>query len=176
MAPKVANVTEIDQPSRLRLGIRGTVQGVGFRPFIYRLANDLNLNGWVRNSLGGVQIELEGDKNRLRQFLDRILVEQPPLAHIDDMKVDDLTPVGCSDFSVRESDRNGEPDAVILPDIATCRDCRAEIFDPANRRYRYPFTNCTNCGPRYSIVESLPYDRANTTMRRFSMCDECRRE
>ncbi len=176
MAPKVANVTEIDQPSRLRLGIRGTVQGVGFRPFIYRLANDLDLNGWVRNSLGGVQIELEGDKNRLRQFLDRIVAEQPPLAHIDDIKADNLTPVGYSGFSVRESDRNGETDAVILPDIATCRDCREEIFDPANRRYRYPFTNCTNCGPRYSIVEALPYDRANTTMRRFSMCDECRRE
>ncbi len=176
MAPKVASVTEIDQPSRLRLGIRGTVQGVGFRPFIYRLANDLDLNGWVRNSLGGVQIELEGDKNRLRQFLDRVVAEQPSLAHIDDMKVDDLTPVGYSGFNVRVSDRNGETDAVILPDIATCRDCREEIFDPANRRYRYPFTNCTNCGPRYSIVESLPYDRANTTMRRFSMCDECRRE
>ncbi len=176
MAPKVANVTEIDQPSRLRLGIRGTVQGVGFRPFIYRLANDLDLNGWVRNSLGGVQVELEGGKNRLRQFLDRIVAEQPSLAHIDDMKVDNLTPVGYPGFSVRESDRNGETDAVILPDIATCRECREEIFDPANRRYRYPFTNCTNCGPRYSIVESLPYDRANTTMRRFSMCDECRRE
>jgi hydrogenase maturation protein HypF len=176
LVPKVANVTEIDQPSRLRLGIRGTVQGVGFRPFIYRLANDLDLNGWVRNSLGGVQIELEGDKNRLRQFLDRVVAEQPSLAHIDDIKADNLTPVGYSGFSVRESDRNGETDAVILPDIATCRDCREEIFDPANRRYRYPFTNCTNCGPRYSIVESLPYDRANTTMGRFSMCDECRRE
>ncbi|MFH1374907.1 MAG: carbamoyltransferase HypF [bacterium] len=162
--------------TRIRLNIYGTVQGVGFRPFVYRLATELNLTGWVRNSPNGVQVEVEGDGHRLGQFTDRLQQEKPILSGIDELEVNHLPPTGYTEFIVATSDSSGEIDAVILPDIATCKDCRREIFDPANRRYQYPFTNCTNCGPRYSIIESLPYDRINTTMRRFAMCDECRRE
>jgi len=172
----VARGTAVGQVSRLQLYIKGTVQGVGFRPFVYRLATDLRLTGWVKNTLYGVQIELEGDTDRLQQFTDRLSREKPVLSRIDGIELDQLLPSGYSRFMVKESDDSGEIEAVILPDVATCEECRHDIFDPSNRRYRYPFTNCTNCGPRFSIIEALPYDRANTTMRRFIMCEECRQE
>ncbi|MEJ5250750.1 MAG: carbamoyltransferase HypF [Chthonomonadetes bacterium] len=161
---------------RVRLVIRGAVQGVGFRPFVYRLATELDLRGWVLNSAQGVFIEVEGEPTLLQQFVKRLYHELPPRAFIQSMEQSVLDPVGYTTFEIRHSEETGEKSAFILPDIATCADCLREIFDPANRRYRYPFTNCTNCGPRYSIIESLPYDRPNTTMKAFTMCAKCREE
>lgn len=161
---------------RLRLTVRGAVQGVGFRPFVYRLAEELALDGWVRNSTLGVFIEVEGRRPVLDVFRARLSADHPPRAAIHSLEASWLDPAGHSGFHILESARDGAISALVMPDIAMCGDCRAEIMDPANRRYRYPFTNCTNCGPRFSIIESLPYDRANTSMRRFQMCDACRRE
>src|SRR5450759_427680 len=150
---------------RLLIAIRGAVQGVGFRPFVYRLATELDLAGWVSNSPQGVCVEAEGEKEILDTFLLRIEKEKPPRSFIQSLEFSFLDPQGYSRFEIRESDQSGAPSALVLPDIATCPECLSEIFDPGNRRYRYPFTNCTNCGPRFSIIESLPYDRPNTTMR-----------
>ena len=160
---------------RLRLVIRGAVQGVGFRPFVYRLATELGLNGWVINSAQGVFIEIEGDNARLSEFLRRVSSEKPVISYIQSLESSYLDAVGCTRFEIRESE-GGEKTALILPDIATCPDCRCEIDDPSNRRYRYPFTNCTNCGPRFTIIEELPYDRPRTTMKQFKMCADCDRE
>jgi len=161
--------------SRLRLLIRGAVQGVGFRPFIFRLANDLGVKGWVTNSASGVVIEAEASNPVLQEFLQRLEAEKPAISFIQSLESTYLDPLGFDSFSIRES-CGGEKTALVLPDIATCPECMREIFDPANRRYRYPFTNCTNCGPRFTIIESLPYDRARTTMKTFKMCEECSRE
>ena len=164
---------------RLRVAFRGAVQGVGFRPFLYRLAAELDLTGWVRNGPAGVTCEVEGADEAVRSFLQRIPHELPPRAAIHGMEPTFLDPAGPGvprAFVIEKSDTAGAPAATVLPDIATCADCLREIFDPADRRYRYPFTNCTNCGPRYSILESLPYDRARTTLKRFPLCDRCRSE
>ena len=161
---------------RLRVTIRGAVQGVGFRPFVYRLATEMGLDGWVRNSPQGVFIEAEGPKETLDSFLLRLEREKPRLSFIQSLEYSLLEPLGYEGFQIRHSDASGERATVILPDIATCPQCRAELFDPADRRFRYPFTNCTLCGPRFSIIQSLPYDRASTTMRSFVMCPDCRRE
>jgi hydrogenase maturation protein HypF len=162
--------------SRVHIAVRGAVQGVGFRPFIYKLASSLSLPGWVRNEPGGVVIDAEGEKELLDDFVIRIGREKPALASIQSMEFAYLDPAGYSTFEIRESSAEGQPATVVLPDIATCEDCLTEIFDPGNRRYRYPFTNCTNCGPRFTIIESLPYDRPNTSMKAFPMCETCRRE
>lgn len=162
-----------ERPARLRVAIRGAVQGVGFRPFIYRLATELGLAGWVNNSPRGVFIEVEGDQKRLESFLLRIDREKPPRSFIQSLESSFLDPKGFAGFEIRRSDSAGEKIALVLPDIAVCPDCLNDISDPENRRYCYPFTNCTNCGPRFSIIESLPYDRANTTMKKFVMCAEC---
>jgi hydrogenase maturation protein HypF len=164
------------QSSRARVFVRGAVQGVGFRPFVYRLARKLGVAGWVMNSPQGVVIEVEGNRMLLDQFLLRLASEKPERASIQGMEPTFLDPVGYDQFIIRESDVRGEKSALVLPDISTCPDCTRELFDPANRRYLYPFTNCTNCGPRFTIVESLPYDRPNTSMKAFEMCEECRRE
>jgi hydrogenase maturation protein HypF len=161
---------------RVRVFIHGAVQGVGFRPFVYRLATGLGLTGWVSNSSQGVTIEAEGERSRIADFLHRLEGKKPPRASIHGLECWQLDPVGYQQFEIRPSQAEGEKTALVLPDIAICSDCLAEIFDPADRRYGYPFTNCTNCGPRFSIIEALPYDRANTTMRRFAMCEECREE
>ncbi len=161
---------------RLRIFVRGAVQGVGFRPFIFRLARDLDLKGWVSNSPQGVTIEVEGLPEPLRSFILRIENEKPPMASIHSMESAYFDALGFAEFAIRKSETNGQKTAIVLPDIATCPDCLAEVLDPRNRRYLYPFTNCTNCGPRYSIIDSLPYDRPNTTMRGFTMCPECRVE
>jgi hydrogenase maturation protein HypF len=161
---------------RLRVIIRGAVQGVGFRPFVFRLAEELGLTGWVNNSMQGVFIEVEGRRDRLQSFLLRIPREKPSRAFIQSLESSWLDPVGFTKFEIRESDATGAKTALILPDIATCPECLREVFDPANRRHRYPFTNCTHCGPRFSIIESLPYERPNTTMKRFTMCEACRAE
>ena len=162
--------------ARLHIAIRGAVQGVGFRPFIYRLATELRLAGWVANSPQGVFLEVEGEKSVLENFLLRIEKEKPPLSSVQSLDPSFLDAVGYERFEIRASDRSGESSAIVLPDVATCPDCLHDIADPLNRRYRYPFTNCTNCGPRFSIIESLPYDRPNTTMRDFTMCPDCRKE
>lgn len=161
---------------RARLTAQGIVQGVGFRPFVYRLAADLGLAGWICNSPSGVTIEVEGSGDRIETFARRLQTDQPPHASIKNQRLEWLEPVGYAGFAVRESDGAGGKTAVILPDIAVCPDCLREMNDPADRRYRYPFINCTNCGPRYSIIEALPYDRPKTTMRIFPMCPDCRRE
>jgi hydrogenase maturation protein HypF len=161
---------------RIHIAIRGAVQGVGFRPFVYRLASDLGLHGWVLNSAQGVFIEAEGEKHALEEFLLRLDKERPPLAFIQSLESSFLDPVGFAGFEIRASEAEGDKTALILPDIAVCSECLKEIFDPSDRRYRYPFTNCTHCGPRFSIIETLPYDRANTSMRLFGMCRDCRQE
>ena len=160
---------------RLRVVLRGAVQGVGFRPHVFRLAQALDLKGWVQNSAAGVVVEVEAPGNVLEEFLRRLVEQKPAISFIQSLETAYLDPVGFDSFEIRES-RGGEKTALILPDIATCPECRREIFDPSNRRYRYPFTNCTNCGPRYTIIESLPYDRPRTTMKAFAMCGECLRE
>ena len=162
--------------ARCKISIRGAVQGVGFRPFVFRLATELGLNGWVLNSSQGLFVEVEGEKSLLDSFLLRIQKEKPPRSFIQSFEHTFLDTVGFERFDIRHSETKGEISALVLPDIAACPDCSNEIFDPANRRYLYPFTNCTNCGPRFSIIESLPYDRQNTTMKKFEMCDECRFE
>lgn len=161
---------------RLRLAIRGAVQGVGFRPFVYRLAHEMQVDGFVLNSTMGVTIEVEGDRARLDAFRDRIAADRPPRAIIQSLEASWLDATGYAGFQIRPSIRDGAASALVLPDIAICADCRSDILDPGNRRYRYPFTNCTNCGPRFSIIEGLPYDRANTSMRRFAMCPACANE
>jgi hydrogenase maturation protein HypF len=161
---------------RLRVTIRGAVQGVGFRPFVYRLATEMALRGWVKNSPQGVFIEAEGAKETLDSFLLRLEREKPSLSFIQSLEYSLLQPEGYDGFEILHSDDDGERSAVIMPDIATCPQCRDEVFDAADRRFRYPFTNCTLCGPRFSIVRALPYDRANTTMTGFVMCPRCRRE
>jgi hydrogenase maturation protein HypF len=169
-------VTMADQTMpRLRVQIRGAVQGVGFRPFVYRLASELGLRGWVINSSAGVVIEVEGAGDVLERFLLRVGRDCPPRAIVQGLESAYLDPVGFRGFEIRES-AGGEKTALVLPDIATCPDCLADLFDPGNRRHRYPFTNCTNCGPRFSIIEALPYDRPNTTMAGFPMCEACRHE
>jgi hydrogenase maturation protein HypF len=152
------------------------VQGVGFRPFVYRLAADLALSGWVINDARGVFVEVEGPERALHTFRSRLIAEKPPLARIHALDAAWLEPAGYSRFEIRHSAGGGEKTTLVLPDVATCPDCLAEVLDPADRRAGYPFTNCTNCGPRFSIIEALPYDRPNTTMRRFALCSECRSE
>ncbi len=161
---------------RVRMVVRGAVQGVGFRPFVYRLAKELELAGWVVNSAQGVFIEIEGASNRVLSFTRRLKTERPARAVIQSCESSHLDPIGYKEFEIRESTGHGGKSALILPDIATCDDCLREIFDPRNRRFRYPFTNCTNCGPRFSIIETLPYDRANTSMKEFEMCADCTHE
>ncbi len=161
---------------RARIAIRGAVQGVGFRPFVYRLASELGLAGWVLNSAQGVFIEVEGEKPALDTFLLRLERERPPRASVQSLECSLLDPASYRGFEIRESAAGGDTTTLVLPDIATCQDCLREIFDPKDRRYRYPFTNCTNCGPRFTIIEALPYDRANTSMKAFAMCPACWRE
>ncbi|MEI2727075.1 MAG: acylphosphatase [Verrucomicrobiota bacterium] len=164
------------QCPRLKLAVRGVVQGVGFRPFVHRLATELGLTGWVNNSAQGVFIEVEGRRMALDQFLLRLETEKPPRSFIQSKEAIWLAAGGYPNFEIRASEPGGAKTALILPDLATCPACRREISDPTNRRHQYPFTNCTHCGPRFSIIEALPYDRANTTMRRFRMCPACQAE
>ncbi|MDY6943832.1 MAG: carbamoyltransferase HypF [Pseudomonadota bacterium] len=166
--------TSPDQLSvRLCLRIGGLVQGVGFRPFVHRLAHRLELAGWVQNASDGVCIEIEGALQQIDQFLRALQRDLPPMARIDRLERQNLPLTGELGFTIRDSDASGERRVGVLPDLATCPDCLAEITDPSNRRYQYPFTNCTHCGPRLSIIHRLPYDRGNTSMERFSMCAAC---
>ncbi len=161
---------------RFAVTVRGTVQGVGFRPFVYRLARRHSLNGWVRNSTGPVEIQVEGDSGELTEFLTSLRREAPPLARIESLDYLPMPPRGDDRFMIEESLRRPEDLSRVPPDAATCADCLRELFDPSDRRHLYPFINCTNCGPRFTIIEDLPYDRPLTTMRSFEMCADCRRE
>jgi hydrogenase maturation protein HypF len=161
---------------RSRVRVEGTVQGVGFRPFVYRVATDLGLSGWVLNDSRGVLIEAEGESGALDQLLHRVWGEAPPLAIVERVTEERIPATGESGFRITESADGGAAEAAISPDVATCDDCLAELVDPADRRHRYPFTNCTNCGPRFTIVRGVPYDRPLTTMAAFEMCARCRAE
>lgn len=161
---------------RIRARIAGAVQGVGFRPHVYRLAQRHGVKGFVLNSPAGVLIEAEAENGAVRSFVEQLRAEPPSLAVISSFVTESLPDAGYRDFRVESSGTSGEPEAFLLPDLAMCAECRREIFDPADRRYRYPFTTCTHCGPRYSIVESLPYDRPRTSMRDFPMCAACEAE
>lgn len=161
---------------RVKISIQGAVQGVGYRPFVYNLASELDLNGWVLNSSEGVFIEAEGDRKKLEEFIIRLDKDKPSISFIQSFEHSYLDIIGYTDFKIIHSNDSGDKTALILPDIAVCDNCLEEIFNPEDRRYLYPFTNCTNCGPRFSIIEKLPYDRFNTTMKIFEMCEECRKE
>jgi hydrogenase maturation protein HypF len=152
------------------------VQGVGFRPFVFRLAAGMGLNGWVSNSPQGACLEVEGAGSQLNEFLLRLEREKPLRSFIHGLESSRLDRRGYRGFEIRPSVATGEKTALVLPDLATCPDCLREIFDPRDRRHFYPFTNCTQCGPRFSIIEGLPYDRARTSMKRFKMCPECQAE
>ncbi len=165
-----------NRPERRHIHVDGVVQGVGFRPFIYGLATRYRLTGWVLNSSSGVDIEVQGPPEALDEFQAAITAEAPPLARIDRVTAAPLSPDGAdAAFVIRHSEADTGV-SLVSPDVATCPACLAEIFDPANRRYRYPFTNCTNCGPRYTIIRAMPYDRPMTTMRDFPMCPDCQAE
>ena len=160
----------------LRLHVSGVVQGVGFRPFVYGLARRYDLTGWVRNSSSGVDIEIDGPAKALAAFSHALTAELPPLARIDRLETAARPPDGFTRFEIVAS--QAQPDAFqpISPDMAVCPDCLRELFDPTDRRYRYPFINCTNCGPRYTIIRDIPYDRPLTTMAGFPLCPDCAAE
>ena len=158
--------------TRCRVQVRGQVQGVGFRPFIYRLAEELGLSGWVRNCGAGVEFEVQGSAEKVESMLRRLHSEPPPLARIAEVSVESAKPEPGHGFTILES-KSGAVTTRIAPDTAICRDCLAELFSPDDRRYRYPFINCTHCGPRYTIAARLPYDRAQTSMAKFALCPEC---
>ncbi len=161
---------------RVRARVHGTVQGVGFRPFAYRLAREERLSGHVRNDERGVRLEVEGEPAAVERFLQRLEREVPPLAKIQRVERRSMPLENDSEFRIVDSVRGGVADAPVTADSATCEDCLAELSDPADRRYRYPFINCTNCGPRFTIIAGIPYDRPMTTMAGFEMCEKCRRE
>ncbi|MEZ5306941.1 MAG: carbamoyltransferase HypF [Pyrinomonadaceae bacterium] len=168
--------TARENPKRLRLSIGGIVQGVGFRPFVFSLASKFSLTGFVGNDGGGVFVEIEGTSSNIDLFLESIRSDPPPLALVSEMILKEIEPRGDKEFAIRPS-RMGVPDtAMVSPDVSVCDDCLLEFSDPANRRYKYPFINCTNCGPRFTITRQIPYDRPNTTMSGFEMCALCRAE
>ncbi|HLA37136.1 MAG TPA: carbamoyltransferase HypF [Candidatus Brocadiales bacterium] len=152
---------------------RGIVQGVGFRPFVFRLATHLLLKGYVQNDTHGVSIDIEGERERLDRFINSMLDSPPPQALIEELHWQDLPPLGYTTFEIKDSQVQHQKEALVAPDIATCEECLKEFFDPADRRYLYPFINCSHCGPRYTITRDIPYDRANTTMDAFIMCQDC---
>lgn len=161
---------------RLRVHIQGIVQGVGFRPFIYQLAHRHRLNGYVANTPKGVEIEVEGDQEALQNFLEKLPKTVPPLARITQIDTEELPAADYNNFEIKSSAEGEGRAALISPDTATCTDCLRELFDQQDRRYLYPFINCTNCGPRYTIISDIPYDRPKTSMAAFTMCDDCARE
>ena len=159
-----------------RIHITGIVQGVGFRPFVYNLAVSLNLKGWVKNTSAGVDIEVDGDKETLDVFLQKLRNDAPPLSRIDNFSASFGPGNGFTQFDIIHSESVSGAFQPISPDVAICNDCLRELFDPTDRRYRYPFINCTNCGPRFTIIKDIPYDRPFTTMAGFKLCPDCERE
>lgn len=160
----------------IRLRVTGVVQGVGFRPFVHRLAARRGLAGWVRNAAGEVQIEIEGSVDAIADFRQALEREAPPLARIERIDLEPLVPVGRTVFEIRPSATEPDRRLPVSPDVALCSACEAELFDPGNRRYHYPFITCTDCGPRFTVIEAMPYDRERTSMRAFAQCPECSRE
>ena len=167
----------------VRISVRGVVQGVGFRPFVYSLAIRYGLRGWVLNTSAGVEVLAEGEPDAVAGFAEALPLEAPPRSHIAACEVHEVSPGAAADgpaagegFVILESQADPGAYQLVSPDIATCDDCRRELLDPGDRRHGYPFTNCTNCGPRFTIIEDLPYDRGRTTMRHFPLCPACRRE
>lgn len=172
-----AKLAEINQNlKRIRLEIQGVVQGVGFRPFVYAAAQKFDLKGFVGNDSAGVFIEIEGNEKNLQDFRAFLKKNFPPLAHISEIKITEIEPQNETDFRIVESEKRDTDFTLISPDISVCEDCLQEFFDENDRRFQYPFINCTNCGPRFTITEKVPYDRPFTTMRSFSMCSDCRKE
>ena len=167
-------LADIPQAGRLRVRFTGVVQGVGFRPFLYRAARRFGLTGTVRNRGAEVVLEIQG--GRLRGFMGHVRHEAPPLSHIETLRWEKIKAKKEGKFVILESQGQGREDVMLSPDIALCRACASEMADPRDRRFRYPFTNCTDCGPRFTIIEGLPYDRPRTTMKRFAMCPECHGE
>jgi hydrogenase maturation protein HypF len=161
---------------RNRVVVRGIVQGVGFRPFIHRTAHEHTLTGWVLNSTEGVIIEVEGPEKSIQGFVTDITAKAPPLAVVERVEVTQLPPVGYQSFTIASSQSNEAGFVLVSPDVCVCPDCLRETLDPNDRRYRYPFTNCTNCGPRFTIIQDIPYDRPKTTMKDFDMCPTCAAE
>src|ERR1035437_8446137 len=161
---------------RIRIRLRGIVQGVGFRPFVHNLARELRLGGYVSNSSAGLVAEVEGDPAALDRFVRTVSEEPPPLAWIQESEIVEVEALGEDAFAIRQSVAVAGEFALVSPDVATCEDCFGDFTRPDDRRYGYPFTNCTNCGPRYTIVQDIPYDRPKTTMSVFPMCEACRAE
>ncbi len=159
-----------------KIEVKGIVQGVGFRPFIFNLANRYQLKGWVKNTSKGVIIEVDGEDGVIDAFIQNIISSPPPLAHIDSITNNVISPNGYTTFQIIESESIPGEFVPISPDVAICDDCRRELFNPSNPRYRYPFINCTNCGPRFTIIKDIPYDRSSTTMAAFPMCAYCKEE
>ncbi|GEC02423.1 carbamoyltransferase [Streptomyces spinoverrucosus] len=176
--PEVRAVPDVRTAAvrRARVVVRGVVQGVGFRPYVYGLATDLRLAGHVTNTGDGVLVEVEGAPEAVDRFCTRIASDAPPLAMVEAVEATDLPPIGGSGFTIVPSRRTGSVRTLVAPDTATCADCLAELTDPADRRHRHPFITCTHCGPRFTIVTGLPYDREHTTMAGFPLCPECSRE
>jgi hydrogenase maturation protein HypF len=162
--------------TKARITVKGVVQGVGFRPFVHRLAEEFGLRGWVKNTTVGVVIEVEGDKRKVRKFYDEISIRKPPPSQIKEKNIIYQPPRGYPSFIIRESTPQERKEVLISPDIAFCRKCLKELKDTSDRRHWYPFINCTNCGPRFTIIKELPYDRTRTTMKKFRMCPSCYKE
>jgi hydrogenase maturation protein HypF len=163
-------------PRAVEISVRGVVQGVGFRPFVHRLAIRSELDGWVRNEAGAVRIVAQGAPRDVQAFLDALQSELPPLARIDALAVTEADPTPLDDFRVFASDVAPVGRLPVSPDVAMCDACGRELLDPSNRRYRYPFITCTDCGPRFTVIEAMPYDRERSTMRAFAQCPACRSE
>jgi hydrogenase maturation protein HypF len=169
-------MAKIETLELARISVRGIVQGVGFRPFVFQLAAKYSLKGWVCNTSEDVKIEVQGDSHDLEHFVSELQHNAPPLAHIENISVTYHSPADYTKFEIRHSVAEEGKYQLVSPDIATCQPCLNEVFNPRDRRYRYPFTNCTNCGPRFTIIEDIPYDRPKTTMRSFTMCPDCQAE
>ena len=170
-------ITTIEQAAAaLKFEIAGIVQGVGFRPHVYRLAVRHGLKGFVRNTESGVEIHVEGKPGAPERFFAALMDTLPEHARVYGVEQTVCEPAGFEEFRIVESDSTPGGVPMMLPDLAPCPECLKEMRDPASRRYHYPFTNCTHCGPRYSIIEEMPYDRAGTSMKKFRMCPECLRE
>ncbi|MGD9349027.1 MAG: acylphosphatase, partial [Desulfobacterales bacterium] len=159
-----------------RIDVNGIVQGVGFRPFVYNLALRYDLKGEVANTAAGVSILIEGSPQDIRAFEAALTAECPPLAHVVEISGHAESVKPFAEFRIVKSRGQAQMATLISPDVSICDDCRQELFDPKDRRYQYPFINCTNCGPRYTIIDDVPYDRPKTSMRQFKMCAACQAE
>ena len=167
---------EVEPLETFRIEVKGIVQGVGFRPFVHRLVEKWGFTGWVRNTSYGAQLELTGERGAFLHFLDELENGSPPLARIESVQYEERAPREYEGFEILPSEAGERMETLVSPDVGICADCRRELFDPADRRFRYPFINCTNCGPRFTIIKSVPYDRASTSMASFPMCPDCERE